>query len=165
MTWRPGESFAPRFWSKVRIGNQNDCWEWLACRNAHGYGRLGGGGKNAYKPLAHRAAWQLTNGDIPDGLSVCHKCDNRACVNPAHLFLGTHQDNMDDMHTKGRFIPAPIQNGEKNPAAVLTEEDVRLIRLAHETLPVTQRDIARAWGIRPQLVSKIVLRTRWKHVA
>ena len=86
-----------RFWSKV---NKTDtCWLWTASSRTDGYGVIGIEGKTK---SAHRVSWQLTYGDIPDGLYVCHHCDNKLCVNPNHLFLGTAKDNTQDMIQKGR---------------------------------------------------------------
>jgi hypothetical protein len=93
-----------RFWSKVDSSAGPDaCWPWLAkarAQSGEGYGNFAI--RNGKYVHAHRFAWQLTNGPIPSGLQGCHKCDNPLCCNPRHLFLGTHQDNMDDMHAKGR---------------------------------------------------------------
>jgi hypothetical protein len=88
-----------RFWSRVAVRQPSDCWEWTGCRTALGYGRFGIG-KRVVK--AHRRAWELVNGAIPDGLWVLHKCDNPPCVNPSHLWLGTDAENQHDMSAKGR---------------------------------------------------------------
>lgn len=98
----PKISLAERFWAKVRRGPPDECWEWTA-DTVQGYGRLSVGGRAGRVELAHRMAWVLTNGPIvPDTLFVCHRCDNPPCCNPAHLFLGTNQDNVTDMIQKGR---------------------------------------------------------------
>lgn len=91
-----------RFWAKVDRRGPDDCWLWAASLNNWGYGRFR---LNGRARSAHVIAWTLARGDIPAGLFVLHNCpsgDNPACVNPGHLWLGTHQDNMDDMARKGR---------------------------------------------------------------
>lgn len=94
-----------RFWSKVAIGSTNECWLWQASLGSTGYGQFNTGRSMA---KAHRIAWELGNkGLIPADLMVCHHCDTPACVNPAHLFLGTQTDNMRDCFAKGRGNPAP----------------------------------------------------------
>jgi hypothetical protein len=102
MLYQFNDTFEKRFWSKVRI--TPGCWVWTANKINKGYGVVGPGGCQEYI-LSHRASWQLHNGEIPDGLCVLHRCDNPACVNPDHLWLGTHQHNMLDKCAKGRSFP------------------------------------------------------------
>ncbi len=89
-----------RFWPKVQ--KSDGCWTWLAAKDHLGYGKIGAGTRKEGELLAHRASWIINNGAIPDGLVVCHRCDNPSCVRPDHLFLGTMKDNTMDMVRKGR---------------------------------------------------------------
>lgn len=88
-----------RFWGKVELGASGQCWVWTASVTGKGYGKI----SIAWKMLqAHRVAFEWFHGPVPSGLYVCHRCDHRRCVNPEHLFVGTHRDNVDDMLRKGR---------------------------------------------------------------
>lgn len=96
---RPIES---RFWENFTVSGIDECWIWRGWKDVHGYGKIYV--LEQKKDVgAHRVAWELAKGPIPDGLFVLHKCDNPPCMNPEHLFLGTHGDNMRDCAKKGRF--------------------------------------------------------------
>lgn len=146
-----------RFWEKVdRSGD--GCWEWQGdMSGGHGYGRIMINGR---RMLAHRLVYELEVGEIPDGLCVCHHCDNPRCCRPDHLFLGTHVENMADMVTKGRR--KGINNGEGNGRAQITEGDVREIRRLRGTLPT--RELGARYGLTSATISKIQLKQTWAHV-
>lgn len=130
------------------------CVLWLGTLNDDGYGRMRWGGRQS---MAHRLAWTVAVGPIPDGMEVCHKCDVPACINPAHLFLGTHSTNMTDMKAKGRSRGAV---GVVNGRAKITEDVVRAIRADRRT----RREIVAEYGISKAMVGYIRSRTNWKHV-
>lgn len=113
---------ADRFKAKYVVDEATGCHEWTASRSAVGYGVIGAGGRYGRTVGAHRVSYELHHGPIPEGMFVCHKCDNRGCVNPDHLFLGTNQDNVDDMVAKGRQC-----KGESNGHAVLTEQQAKVV--------------------------------------
>lgn len=126
--------------------NLDGCWEWIGHANDRGYGYFKFNNKEC---RAHRFSFELFIGEIPEGLCVCHSCDNRKCVNPTHLFLGTVQDNVDDRNNKNRQA-----KGEKQGLHKLTEQQVYQIREMIEQ-GYTQREIANVFGISHQVVSLI----------
>ena len=155
---------AELFWSKVDKRGRDECWEWAGrvCPKGYGYFDRSEGRKCKWKERAHRQAWMLVKGDIPDGLHVLHKCDNRKCCNPRHLFLGTHLDNMQDKVAKGRQARNTHVVGEMQGNAVLTEAKVRRIRkLAGK---MSQKKIGELVGIGQGHVSKVINRVIWTHV-
>lgn len=143
-----------RFWSKVDVTGPDDCWEWQASLSGGGYGQYWLDNRQL---KAHRVAWTLENGEIPEGLCVCHHCDNPRCVNPSHLFLGTHRDNVIDGINKGR-----THIGVKNGNSKLDENDVKQIRV-FANLGKTQREIGRIFGISKTHAGQIIRRERWNH--
>ncbi len=144
-----------RFWAKV-IKTEN-CWLWTAFRNGDGYGIIRINRERTRG--THRVSWELTNGPVPDGLLVLHKCDVPACVNPAHLFLGTNQDNTDDKMRKGRHHKIV---GEQQARAKLTDASVRSIR--QEKSNSTFRELAQKYGVSKSCIEFVVRGTTWSHV-
>lgn len=149
-----------RFWQKVN--KTKTCWLWTGFKMAWGYGGIAKDNSRPMKQLyAHRVSWEIHNGPIPAGLSVLHNCpggDNPACVNPAHLYLGTHKDNMADMVAKGRSL-----KGEKCPNAKLTKAQVLKIVSAYRS-GEKSKVIAKRFKIHYQSVRDIVRGKVWGHV-
>jgi len=150
---RIDDSTIKRFWGKV--DKNKECWEWIGPCNPGGYGNFGLGGKTV---SAHRVAWRIARGEIPDQLWVLHRCDNRRCVNPDHLFLGTRTDNVRDMGAKGRRRSDDcLPKGTDCSWAKLTEEQIDRIR--QSDLP--QKVLAVELGVSQALISMIRTRKRW----
>ena len=133
------EGVSKRLEDKTRFNKDTGCIEWVAKAKANGgYGTLCIGRRGQIR--AHRAAWVLKNGPIPRGLYVCHTCDNPACCNVEHLFLGTPKQNMDDKMSKGRGTMPPIISGEKHHNATISADGVSEIRASTKTLRVLAMD-------------------------
>lgn len=146
--------FSKRFWAKVQIGSEAECWNWTASTQSKGYGSFGvGQGKTA---LAHRVAYELVHGNIPDGLVVRHRCDNRLCCNPAHLELGTVAENNQDAVERGRNA-----RGERNGRAKLTVEQVREIRRLRNVEKKKIKELARLYRMHPQSIARIAKGRYW----
>lgn len=134
--------------------DKTGCRRWTGTTIADGYGRFR---RHGGKVLAHRVAWELENGPIPTGMCICHRCDNPSCINVAHLFLGTHADNMADRHKKGRD---GALYGESATGAKLTEAEARAIFCAQGT----NGAIAAAFGVNHRTVSLIKRKESWRHI-
>jgi len=144
-----------RFWNKVNIRSKNECWEWQGYINTRKYGLFGFKGKLI---RVHRFAWLTEHKTIPEGLWVLHKCDNTICVNPNHLFLGTHKDNMIDMTRKTRQA-----YGENHSQNKLTDKQVIEIR-SQVKKRGDQARLARKFNVSEETISSVFLRKTWKHI-
>ena len=147
-------TLAHRFWSKVDPAPGQCCWEWTACKTTRGYGFFKLNYRNVH---AHRVAYTLTKGEIPDGLVVRHTCDNRLCCNPDHLILGTQADNIADMHKRKRNNQP---QGEQNGRCKLTAKQAMEIYKS----PLPQNEIAELHNITQRNVSSIKSKKTWKHI-
>lgn len=150
-----------RFWRYVDKRSESECWEWLGAIDGGKYGQLKGSGKSASSYRAHRISYQIHHGDIPDGFVVMHTCDNRTCVNPLHLVLGTQQENVLDCKCKGRRVVniSPMK-GEKNGRSKLTEQDVVLIRNSQ----LQTKQLQDKYKVSATTIRKIKRRSSWKDV-
>lgn len=152
-----GLSEYDRFMARIQKREESGCWEWQGSRLPTGYGRW----RNAADKieLASRAAWRLFKGPIPDGMFILHHCDNPACANPAHLFMGNQRDNMLDMWGKARARPG-TSRGEKHGMSKITKEIVLAIRASDEQGTV----LAARYGLAPATIGDIRKRRTWKHI-
>lgn len=163
VTWTPRDE--ARFWVKVdrsgpvppHVPELGNCWVWVSGVWRSGYGRFDLSGSSR---RAHIVAWTFTHGPPSDGLEVCHACDNKLCVRPSHLWVGTHAENMADMVAKGR---SPRMQGEAHHQAKLTEADVREMRRLRAER-VTYRDLAERFGVSQSMIGQIVQGRAWTHV-
>lgn len=147
---RPAE---PRFWQNVTISDSACCWEWKgALRN--GYGVFSVNGKITY---AHRYSYKLVYNQIKEGLCVLHKCNNRLCVNPSHLYIGTKQDNANDKVNSNRQI-----KGGQSKLSKLTEQQVREIKEYKGKLSL--RKIANLYKVHHWTIGRILNNINWKHL-
>ncbi len=154
---RTKEQFESDFWGKVRILGLLDCWEWNGAQVA-GYGHLRAGPyakTNCQTGRAHRISWMICVGEIPDRMLVLHKCDNRRCVNPSHLFLGTHTDNSTDMVQKSRQ-----GRGETHSQSKLRVEDIRKIRSMHAR-GASGRQLAHSFKVDQSTISNVITGRTW----
>lgn len=150
--------FDERFWSKVdRSGGPDACWLWTKGTFNTGYGSVGTGPNSHIARGAHCVAWELAYGPIPDGLCILHRCDNRACCNPAHLFLGTRADNTSDMLAKEREARGARLSRK------LTEADVLSIR-SRVASGETRASMAHEYGLSWAGIQSIILHKTWRHV-
>lgn len=151
------QKYIDRFWKKV--DKNGNCWEWVAARNSEGYGSFGINGKTQ---LTHRVSWVLSNGPIPDGLLVCHHCDNPSCVNPGHLFLGTDKDNIQDALKKGR-LNYQERRGEKHGQSKLTEKQVLEIRDEYSR-GNSSLFLGEKYNVHSTTILRIIHREYWTHI-
>jgi hypothetical protein len=156
-----------RFWAKVNKDGPvpahrpelGPCWLWTAMKNPRGYGCVQKDNARKTFLLAHRVSWELYFTSIPAGLCILHRCDNRRCVRPDHLFLGTKADNMADRYAKGRY-----EKGEKTGRAKLTEAAVREIRRLFAAGCHNKAALSMQFGVSRPAIRLIVLGKCWKHI-
>ena len=153
------KSFIERFDARF-YKNKSGCWIWTPNPNRR-YGIVRYKGKNEQ---AHRVAWIINYGDIPEGMNVCHKCDVTKCVNPDHLFLGTQKDNVRDMFNKGRDNISPAEKGEKHHNAKLNEAFIINVRSIYKYCDITQTDLAKIYKIKRRYLCKILSGKVWSHI-
>jgi len=175
-----------RFWEKVAVRGADECWPWKGSHDMEGYGRMWADRKTH---KAHRLAYELCVGPIPDDMCVCHTCDNPGCCNWHHLWIGTNADNMQDKTVKGRAAsgvshgrhtkpertargdrhgarlhPESLTRGTKCHSAVLTPDKVRAIRESFASGIANQRELGMLYGINQSSISKVIRGKSWKVV-
>jgi len=155
-----GVTLEERFWSKVdKSAGPDSCWLWTrSCATNNGYGRFWIGDKHM---IASRFVYELVHGPIPAGMEVCHHCDTPACVNPKHLFLGTHLDNMRDASAKHRIKYA---YGTDHPCSKLTNVQARHIRQEHAETGAPYHVLAKRYRVSETTIGRVLRNESWTHV-
>jgi len=144
----------------IAVGKPKECWPWIGAlngtaKNYNNYGRLNlSGGRRI---LAHRLMYEIAFGAIPEGMVVCHRCDNPPCCNPSHLFIGTSSDNSKDAYDKGRIK----LHGEHNPFRKLTAEAVRDILNSSASFV----ELGKRYNVHPDTIGRVKHRKTWRHIA
>lgn len=146
-----------RFLGQCDHRDDASCWEWRGIMNTNGYGRFSFANRHR---LAHRFSFSLFIGSIPSGMVVCHSCDNRKCVNPRHLWVGTQSENLKDAFAKGRHT-TPDTRGERNGNRKLDWRRVMAIREMHSE-GTKKYLIAQAFGVSPSTIGEIIANEIWK---
>ena len=143
-----------RFWKNVDKFNLGGCWNWMGYKDPNGYGKIS---VDRTAKLAHRVSYELTQGNLDKKLLLCHKCDNPSCVNPDHLFVGTHKDNSQDMIRKNRGC-----SGENAPYAKLTKKDVEEIREQYNLGKISMRKLGKKFNVSYGAINAIIYHRTWK---
>ena len=153
---RQARSLAERYWGKVDVRSESECWPWIGSIDPRGYGTIGADGG---RPLlrAHRVSFELEVGAIPNGQVICHACDNRACVHPRYLFAATQQVNVLDMVRKGRRHSSA---GDRNPSEKLRSDQV--IEIRHDRR--RSREFCAEFGIANSTLFSIKRHETWRHL-
>jgi hypothetical protein len=161
-----------RFESRIDRSVEGGCWIWVGGRFKTGYGSFSPSHGKRLK--AHRVSYELACGPIPPGMFVCHHCDNPPCVNPAHLFVGTPRDNMEDARRKGRLAagerswsrmhPERLARGVHNGNSKLGDDDIREILRSYNAGELTQVELSARFGVGQTTISEIVRGEHWKHL-
>ena len=147
-----------RFWKKVDIRENDKCWNWAASCRKDGYGQITRGRRNQANLSSHRVSWEIHFGEIPKDMHVLHKCDNKRCVNPHHLFLGTNADNMKDKKVKGIQM-----KGENVPSSKLTGVDVKEIRSLYKPWDrsCSLSILAKKYGVSVGCIYGVITKRTW----
>lgn len=150
-----------RFWKKVNKTTENECWDWVGSLTMHGYGHIGMGRRGEGMLSAPRVSWEIHHGNIPKGMHILHHCDNRKCVNPRHLFLGTNYDNILDRISKDRSM-----KGESHTNHKLTHENVLEIRRSYipRDKNFSGKSLAKKFCVSPKTIQLIIKGVNWAWV-